>query len=140
LNPCKNMTVNNIHTKVFCIDDDDINHYISQKYINSLLVNPKIKTFINCEDAIFELLNIDNFDELPDYIFLDINMPVMNGWDFLDVFDRLRIDPLGKIEIYIVSSSVFAEDIDKSRSYPTVKEFISKPLSQEKLKHVFKIN
>jgi CheY-like chemotaxis protein len=104
------------------------------------LINPKIKTFINCEDAIFELLNIDNFDELPDYIFLDINMPVMNGWDFLDVFDRMRIDPFGKIEIYIVSSSVFAEDIDKSRSYPTVKEFISKPLNQEKLKHVFKIN
>jgi hypothetical protein len=52
----------------------------------------------------------------------------------------MRIDPFGKIEIYIVSSSVFAEDIDKSRSYPTVKEFISKPLNQEKLKHVFKIN
>lgn len=134
------MTISDIHTKVFCIDDDNINHYISQKYINSLLVSPQIETFINCEDAIHELIKIDNVDDLPDYIFLDINMPVMNGWDFLDVFDRLRIDPLGKIKIYILSSSVFAHDIDKSRMYPAVKEFISKPLSQDKLKQVFNIN
>ncbi|WP_183566613.1 response regulator [Mucilaginibacter sp. SP1R1] len=134
------MTINDLFTKVFCIDDDNINHYISEKYINSLLVNPQITTFINCKDAINELLNRSSADELPDYILLDINMPVMNGWDFLDEFNRLKIDPWGKIEIYIVSSSIFAHDKDKSLQYPIVKEFISKPLSQDKLKQVFKVN
>jgi CheY-like chemotaxis protein len=78
-------------------------------------------------------------DKLPDYILLDINMPIMNGWDFLDEYKRLSIDPLGKTKIYIISSSVFSNDINKAKSYNLVKSFISKPLSVEKIKEMFEI-
>ena len=56
---------------------------------------------------------------------------------FLDEYKRLNIDPLGKSKIFIISSSVFSNDINKARSYPLVHSFISKPLSVEKIKEMF---
>jgi len=94
---------------------------------------------LNGKFAIDQLVEIQkkDMDKLPDYIFLDINMPIMNGWEFLDEYKRLNIDPLGKIKIFIISSSVFSNDINKAKSYPVVKSFISKPLSVEKIKELF---
>jgi CheY-like chemotaxis protein len=73
---------------------------------------------------------------LPNYILLDINMPIMNGWEFLDEYKHQNIDPSGKSKIFIISSSVFSNDISKARSYPLVRNFISKPLSIEKIKEM----
>ena len=97
---------------------------------------------MNGKFAIDELAEIQRQDpsKLPDYILLDINMPIMNGWEFLDEYKRLNIDPLGKSKIYIISSSVFSNDINKARSYPLVKNFISKPLSVEKIKEMLAAN
>jgi CheY-like chemotaxis protein len=66
-------------------------------------------------------------------------MPIMNGWEFLDEYKRLNIDPLGKTKIFIISSSVFSNDINKARSYPLVKDFISKPLNVDKIVELFKV-
>ncbi len=127
--------------KVFCIDDDKVNHFIAERYIKSVLVNPQISTFTSSQDAINELLSIkgSHSTELPDYILLDLNMPFMDGWDFLDEFNRLKIDPRGKIKIYIITSSVSIDDIDRSKLYTNVREFVSKPLSRDKLKNIFKV-
>jgi CheY-like chemotaxis protein len=83
------------------------------------------------------IYSVKTLQKLPDYILLDINMPIMNGWEFLDEYKRLNLDPLGKSKIYIISSSVFSNDINKARSYPLVKDFISKPLNVEKIKELF---
>jgi CheY-like chemotaxis protein len=66
-------------------------------------------------------------------------MPIMNGWEFLDEYNRLNIDPSGRCKIYIISSSVFSNDINKARSYPLVKDFVSKPLNVEKIIELFKV-
>ncbi len=96
---------------------------------------------LNGKFAIDQLVEIQRKDpeKLPDYILLDINMPIMNGWEFLDEYKRLNIDPAGKCKIFIISSSVFSNDINKARSYPLVKDFISKPLNVEKIKELFKV-
>ena len=78
-------------------------------------------------------------EKLPDYILLDINMPIMNGWEFLDEYKRLNIDPLGKCKIFIISSLVFSNDINKARSYNLVNDFISKPLNVDKIIELFKV-
>ena len=97
---------------------------------------------LNGKFAIDQLYDIqkNNPEKLPDYILLDINMPIMNGWEFLDEYKRLNIDPAGKSKIFIISSSVFSNDINKARSYPLVKSFISKPLSVEKIKEMFEMD
>jgi len=103
------------------------------------LLTSDIMACLNGRFAIDQLVDIQKRDpeKLPDYIFLDINMPIMNGWEFLDEYKRLNIDPLGKSKIFIISSSVFSNDINRARSYPIVKSFISKPLSVEKIKELF---
>ena len=63
-------------------------------------------------------------------------MPIMNGWEFLDEYKRLNIDPNGKSKIFIISSSVFSNDISKAHSYPLVRNFVSKPLSVEKIREM----
>ncbi|WP_370998462.1 response regulator [Mucilaginibacter sp. RCC_168] len=127
---------------VLLIDDDEINNFISIKLIKKALLNTEIMACLNGKFAIEQLTDIQRKDpaKMPDYILLDINMPIMNGWEFLDEYKRLNIDPQGKSKIYIISSSVFSNDINKAKSYPLVKDFISKPLNVEKIKELFEVN
>src|ERR1700749_3270748 len=126
---------------ILLVDDDEINNFISIKLIKKALLTSDIMACLNGKFAIDQLVDIQKKDpnKLPDYILLDINMPIMNGWEFLDEYKRLNIDPLGKSKIYIISSSVFSNDINKARSYPLVKDFISKPLNVDKIIELFKV-
>jgi CheY-like chemotaxis protein len=135
------MTINTKSVSVLLVDDDEINNFISIKLIKKALLNTEIMACLNGKFAIEQLSEIQKKDpaKLPDYILLDINMPIMNGWEFLDEYKRLNLDPLGKSKIFIISSSVFSNDINKARSYPLVKDFISKPLNVEKIKELFEV-
>jgi len=135
------MNNNSRSISILLVDDDEINNFISIKLIKKALLTTEIMACLNGKYAIDQLVDIQKKDpnKLPDYILLDINMPIMNGWEFLDEYKRLNIDPLGKTKIYIISSSVFSNDINKARSYPLVKSFISKPLSVEKIKEMFEM-
>jgi CheY-like chemotaxis protein len=136
------MSMNSGSVSILLVDDDEINNFISIKLIKKALVNTEIMACLHGKFAIDQLLEIQSADpdRLPDYILLDINMPIMNGWEFLDEYKRLNIDPLGKCKIYIISSSVFSNDINKARSYPLVKDFVSKPLNVEKIRELFAVN
>jgi CheY-like chemotaxis protein len=136
------MTSESKPVSILLVDDDEINNFISIKLIKKALDNTTISACLNGRFAIDELAEIQKQDPslLPDFILLDINMPIMNGWEFLDEYKRLNIDPLGKSKIYIISSSVFSNDINKARSYPLVQNFISKPLSVDKIKEMFNVN
>jgi response regulator RpfG family c-di-GMP phosphodiesterase len=135
------MTNTNKPVSVLLIDDDEINNFISIKLIKKALLNTEIMACLNGKFAIDQLADIQKKDpsKMPDYILLDINMPIMNGWEFLEEFKRRNIDPQGKSKIYIISSSVFSNDINKAKSYPLVKDFISKPLNVEKIKELFEV-
>ncbi|MDN5283735.1 MAG: response regulator [Mucilaginibacter sp.] len=135
------MTNTNKPVSVLLIDDDEINNFISIKLIKKALLNTEIMACLNGKFAIDQLADIQQKDpsKMPDYILLDINMPIMNGWEFLEEFKRRNIDPQGKSKIYIISSSVFSNDINKAKSYPLVKDFISKPLNVEKIKELFEV-
>jgi CheY-like chemotaxis protein len=135
------MNFNSRSVSVLLVDDDEINNFISIKLIKKALLNTEIMACLNGKFAIDQLLEIQRTDpsKMPDYILLDINMPIMNGWEFLDEYKRLNIDPLGKCKIFIISSSVFSNDINKARSYPLVKDFISKPLNVDKIVELFRV-
>lgn len=133
----QSMTTETRPVHILLVDDDEINNFISIKLIKKALANAEISACLNGKIAIDELTELQKTDpdKLPDFILLDINMPIMNGWEFLDEYKRLNIDS-NKTQIFIISSSVFSNDISKARSYPLVKNFISKPLSVEKIREM----
>lgn len=125
---------------IFLIDDDPFNNLICEKIIEYVIPDANVKTFLDGEQALESLscLAAEQSNSTPDLIFLDINMPLMDGWEFLEEYKKRDlfkgIDP----DIYILSSSVSNSDIEKSRKFEVVKDFISKPLSREILNKIVK--
>jgi CheY-like chemotaxis protein len=92
-----------------------------------------VKSCENGQIAIDYLKGIKEKGIIPQIIFLDINMPVMNGWDFLEEFEKVRNEYVQLPRIYLLSSTVDPEDYRKAKKFSLVENFISKPLSREAL-------
>jgi CheY-like chemotaxis protein len=121
------------------VDDDEIYTFLVKKTIEQTNLVDTIKVFGNGLDAIvFLKKNAANRDTLPEIILLDLSMPVMDGWEFLEEY--ILVSPkLGrKITIYIISSSISPFDIDRAKNISFVTDFIIKPVSKEKLIEIFK--
>ena len=118
---------------VALIDDDKIFQFTASRTIRGLSITDKILQFENGEDALkFLVENAKNESLLPDYIFLDINMPFVDGWMFMEDFTGLSENLPKKISVFMVSSSIDPRDIQRARSIPEVTEYITKPVSREK--------
>lgn len=121
------------------IDDDDIFVFLTKKAVESTNLVELIKVFGNGLDAInFLKENCDNVDSLPEIILLDLSMPIMDGWQFLDQFTKLipKIDK--KITIYICSSSISPSDVLLAKKNNAVSDYIIKPVTKEKLIELIK--
>jgi two-component system chemotaxis response regulator CheY len=124
---------------VYVVDDDKVFHFIIKKLLvnNGIDVNPDF--FENGLLAIERLKNkIEKGENAPDLILLDINMPILDGWQFLEEFKRIK-DKLDKdIIIYIVSSSDDKADKTKAKSFEDeVTNYYLKPMTSEALKAIF---
>jgi CheY-like chemotaxis protein len=118
------------HPLTVRIDDDVIYQFAVKLNIKQLELPKNVLTFSNGELAkIFFEENLKNDEALPEVILLDINMPVMDGWDFLDWFKSAKTQISKKITIFMVSSSIDWRDIEKAKSYDEVSDYLSKPLT-----------
>lgn len=116
----------------YLIDDDEIYIFTAKKLINKTDFSEEVKFFYNGKEALEAIKSkLYNEEELPEVILLDLNMPIMDGWQFLDEF--IRIKTKKTIKIYIVSSSVNPTDIERAKTYNMVSNYIVKPISREKL-------
>lgn len=114
---------------IVLIDDDPISTFITEKLI---FKNIKIPfNIFKYNSAIDALKEIDLIQ--PNYLFLDLNMPEMSGWDFLEKFNHHKTNP----EIYILTSSVDERDIKRASRYSQVKKYLSKPLINQSIKNIF---
>lgn len=116
---------------VMIIDDDSVNNTVCTLIINRAQFASQVTSFTKASEALKQLQ--DNLENnriaLPDVIFLDINMPIMNGWDFLDVFVPMLDRYPKPVLLYMLSSSVYHEDMAKAKNYPIVSDYLPKPLN-----------
>ncbi|MDX1767063.1 response regulator [Arenibacter troitsensis] len=125
------MTINTI-----CIIDDDPIFVFGSKIL--LRNNSFASDYLVCQngqealDTIIPL--IESEERLPEVIFLDLNMPIMDGWEFLDEFGKISRE--SGIRIYILSSSVDSRDLERAKKYDIVSGFIAKPLTDVKIKEL----
>lgn len=119
------------------IDDDQVYVFGLKKLIEFSNFCKNVLVFANGEEALKYLKPIvTNVHELPDVILLDINMPVMDGWEFLEEFIKIKHQLAKDITIYMVSSSIQQSDIDKAKQYTEVSDYLIKPIKLDDLKRI----
>lgn len=124
-------------SKFILIDDEPIFHKIVQITLkNSELSQQATYSFDG--EVVIDYLEEKKSDTkaLPDYIFVDLYMPQFTGWDFLNRFQNIYKSIKKNIKIFIVSSSVDPDDLDRSKSYPFSPTFITKPVMKDIFEHM----
>lgn len=120
--------------KICVIDDDTIYQFTTKKIISNAGIKEDVLLFSDAENALeFFRKESQNKDKLPDIIFLDINMPFMDGWQFLDAYGKISPTFPKPIVIFLVSSSVDEADTDRAAKIPMISGYIFKPFTKEKL-------
>lgn len=119
---------------VVLIDDDVICNVVSKAIITKH-VDVKISEFTDPVKALVycQYLAKHSPAEFPDVIFLDINMPEMDGWEFLEEFEKLPEAVINKSGVVMLTSSIAYDDVIKSKTFRSVYDFLSKPLTHDKL-------
>lgn len=117
---------------LFVVDDDPLYKMIARRLFNDFAGDVEIKLFDNGEDALNGFKNLEE-NQLPSIIMLDIEMPVMDGWEFLEEFCKIPAEKRKNTRICIVTSSISNGDIEKAGTFPEIVDYIPKPLTGEKL-------
>ena len=123
---------------VLLIDDDKISNFINSKVLSRLGFVKELHTAINGKDALNQLQNTYK-DGLLEVIFVDLNMPVMDGFQFIEAFLKLDRSKTENVKIIIVTSSESIEDIQRARSLG-VKDYLIKPMKESDILRIFKYN
>jgi len=127
--------------KLACIiDDDSIYVKLVKKIIETKKLCDNLLIFNDGKDGIeyFEAL-LQNFskENIPEVILLDINMPIMDGWEFIERFTKIKNKFNSQITLYVVSSSINITDVDKAKSLSSVENYLIKPVNIDALEAVF---
>lgn len=122
---------------IYLVDDDQLQHRINSVVIKRITPEAQLLQFENGFEAIAEM-KMAGSDEIPDVILLDLNMPVMDGFDFLEAFKNLGLPH--SVDIYILSSSIDQKDIEHCMQYDAVKGYFSKPLRKDQIERILKPN
>lgn len=118
--------------KVLCVDDDMVTLAIFKRILGKAQTIEKIETAINGQEALDLLINMQqNQVPLPDIILLDLNMPVLDGWSFVEKFQQVFPDNHSGLKIMIVTSSIDPEDQSKAKQYDFIVDYVTKPFGVE---------
>jgi CheY-like chemotaxis protein len=130
------LTARQKHTRTMSIDDNLIDQFLVSTFFRKHGFVHEVMCYSTAEDALLFLNNAADEEQLPGLVLLDINMPVMNGFDFLDAFLHLDNKIKNHCKIVMLSSSFSESDIEKATANPYVRFYLDKPLTVEKLKPV----
>ena len=128
--------------KILCVDDDPITLMLCKKVVERVGFAKEIITAkhgleaIEYFDNLFEESKVNDSIVYPKLVLLDLNMPVLDGWEFLESYMHKEYDNLfSSTKFIVLSSSVYPYDINRSKSYPVI-GFLSKPITKEKLENL----
>lgn len=121
------------------IDDDKIYVNLVKKVIEIKKLSRNLIIFKNGKEALeyFKPIPGTTQSNMPDIIFLDLNMPVMDGWEFLSEFVKIKNNFNKKITLYVVSSSIDPRDLERAKSFNMVTDYLIKPIELKKFEKIF---
>ena len=124
--------------QIYIIDDDKANRYVCTIVLEDCGVNVNnVYSFCMVKDALNTLEHaMEIAANFHDIIFLDINLPGADGWSFLTNFRKFPEEARKHTKIFMLSSSIYPDDMERSKSFPEIVEFLSKPLSTEMVEHI----
>lgn len=119
--------------QVFLIDDDEIHNFLCESVIRNEGFASEVVSFQWAEEALEALRKVvqEAPESFPDVIFLDINMPGMDGWEFIEEYRRFPKELTDKCLLFVLSSAVDKKDIMHAKNLVEVQDFFSKPLTTE---------
>ncbi len=122
---------------IFIVDDDPIHQQIAKIMIERQAISSHIRVFSDAQDVL-DLLreNAGDVQALPDLILLDLNMPVMDGWEFLEEYAEFQDQLPKQIRIFVLTSSIDEKDKERVNAYSFVTGYLTKPLSKEIIAHL----
>jgi CheY-like chemotaxis protein len=115
---------------IWIIDDDFVARFIAQKELITHKAMVNVREFENGKQAITALL--EDHTVLPDLILLDINMPVLNGWGFLELFDQ-KFPQMDAPNLFLLTSSIDPQDLERANKHPRVRAMLTKPFTMSQL-------
>ena len=115
------------------IDDSKLDCFIAEKIIKNTGMSESIRSFQQAKDALNYIGTAPLDDHMDTIIFVDIQMPVMNGFEFVEAFEDLPPHIRSHYIIYVISSSINENDLNRVRNFSSVKQFLNKPLTTSNL-------
>lgn len=122
----------------YIIDDDEVIIYLTDIIIKNVEFCEKLATFTRANDALEALrVALETGKDIPSVILIDLNMPVMDGWRFLD--ELVKIDTKKQVPVFIFTSSIDSRDMERAQKYGIVKDYIIKPLTIHKINKILRL-
>ena len=126
---------------VLLIDDSEIDNFINEKIIRASYFAENVYIHTSSKSALEFLKNLQSMqipptELIPSYIFLDINMPILDGFHFLDAFEKFLPEFNEKIKVIMLTTSLNPGDISKAKQYKSLVNFLNKPLTEKNLNEI----
>jgi CheY-like chemotaxis protein len=115
---------------ILLVDDDNATNMLNSFVLKKMVVSQSVKVVLNGSEALDYLLSITNEGQCPEFIFLDINMPKMDGWEFMEEYREMKIERQ-RAKVILLTTSENPDDIEKAAKYQEILEYCNKPLTKE---------